>query len=74
MLQGKTLDCLAIANTAILMRLLGELVDSDMISRPRAKALLRDAVVSLESCPEADRSNIVEAVVLIRKELMPLLS
>ena len=46
MLDGKTSDCLAIANAAILMRLIEELIERDVLARPGAIALLRDAATS----------------------------
>ena len=74
MLEGRTSDCLAIANTAILMRLLEELVASGIIKRPIARAVLSDATDSLVNCPSGDHSNFVEAAAIIRKELMPRLA
>jgi hypothetical protein len=71
MFDGKTLECLPLANTAILIRLLGELIETGVIARPRAGALLQDAVHDLENCPDSDRTNIEEAVRIIRRELMP---
>lgn len=69
MLEGRTSDCLAIANTAILMRLMEELITKGAITRPVANTVLCDAVDSL--CPSGDHSNFVEAVTIIRKELIP---
>jgi hypothetical protein len=43
MLEGRTADCLAIANTAILMRLVEELIASGVITRPVATTVLKDA-------------------------------
>ena len=43
MLEGRTADCLAIANTAILMRLVEELITSGVITRPVATTVLKDA-------------------------------
>jgi hypothetical protein len=70
MLNGETADCLALANTAILMRLMGELIERGVIARPGASALLRDAVSDLENCPEFS-SRVDDAIRIIRKELMP---
>jgi hypothetical protein len=70
MLEGKTSDCLAIANTAILIRLIEALIERGVITRPDASSLLRDAVDSLENCPNSDHSNFVDATTIIRKELM----
>ena len=74
MLEGRTADCLAIANTAILMRLVEELIASGVITRPVATTVLKDAVDGLENCPSGDHSNFVDAVIIIRKELMPKLA
>ena len=41
MLNGETADCLALANTAILMRLLEELIERGLIAKPGVSALLR---------------------------------
>ena len=71
MLEGRTVDCLSIANTAILMRLIDELIGRGVLPRPAATAVLRDAVSSLESCPNASHSNFDEAVRIIRNELIP---
>jgi hypothetical protein len=65
------LEGLAIANTAILMRLLGELIARGVIPRAGANALLSDAADSLANCPSAEHSNFEEAISIIRKELMP---
>ena len=43
MLEGRTADCSAIANTAILMRLVEELIASGVITRPVATTVLKDA-------------------------------
>ena len=43
MLEGRTADCLAIANTAILMRLVEEIITSGVITRPVATTVLKDA-------------------------------
>jgi hypothetical protein len=74
MLEGRTSDCLAIANTAILMRLMEELITQGAIARPAATAVLFDAVNSLMNCPSGDHSNFVDAVTIIRKELIPRLA
>ncbi|MGZ8417090.1 MAG: hypothetical protein ACXWVQ_08930 [Methyloceanibacter sp.] len=71
MLEGRTSDCLAIANTAILMRLMEELITQGAIAKPAANAVLSDAVHSLMNCPTGDHSNFVDTVTIIRKELMP---
>jgi len=71
MLREDTADCLALANTAILMRLIEELTERGAIARP--SALLEDAVSDLESCPEFS-TRVEDAIRLIRKELMPRLA
>ena len=70
MLNGETADCLALANTAILMQLLEELIERGLIAKPGVSALLRDAVSDLENCPEFS-SRVDDAIRIIRKELMP---
>ena len=70
MLNGETADCLALANTAILMRLLEELIERGLIAKPGVSALLRDAVSDLENCPEFSL-RVDDAIGIIRKELMP---
>jgi hypothetical protein len=70
MFDGETADCLALANTAILMRLIGELIERGVIARPGASALLRDAASDLENCPESS-SRVEDAIRIIRKELTP---
>jgi hypothetical protein len=69
MFEGETADCLALANTAILMRLVDQLIERGVIARLSARALLRDAVRDLEDCPNASRTE--DAIKIIRKELMP---
>jgi hypothetical protein len=71
MLSQDTGDCLALANTAILMRLIQNLTERNIIAQPRV--LLVDAVSDLENCPEQS-SRIAHAVRLISKELMPRLA
>jgi hypothetical protein len=66
MLSEDTADCLALANTAILMRLIEELIECGAVARPTA--LLQNAVTDLQGCPE--RSARVDDA-MIRKELMP---
>jgi len=56
---------LALANTAMLMRLIEELIDCGAIARPTA--LLQNAV---KGCPERS-ARVDDAIGLIRKELMP---
>jgi hypothetical protein len=73
MFDGETADCLALANTAILMRLIEELIKHGVIARPDANAMLRDAVSNQENCPEFS-SRVDDAVRIIRKELMPSLA
>lgn len=68
MLSEDTNDCLALANTAILMRLIEELIDCGAIARPTP--LLQNAVSDLQGCPERS-ARVDDAIGLIRKELMP---
>jgi hypothetical protein len=68
MFSEDTADCLALANTAILVRLIERLIESGVIAKP--DALLRDAVSDLETCPESS-SRVEDAIKLIRKELKP---
>ena len=55
MLSEDTADCLALANTAILMRLIEELIESGAVARPTA--LLQNAVSDLQGCPERERAG-----------------
>jgi len=71
MLSQDTADCLALANTAILMRLIQELTDSNIIAKPNA--LLRNAVSDLQTCSEQS-SRVEDAIRLITKELIPRIS
>ena len=64
MLSEDTADCLALANTAILMRL----IERGAIAR--STTVFEDAVCDLQGCPERS-ARIGDAVRLIRKELMP---
>ena len=68
MLNGETADLLALANSAILMQLIEELIEHGVIGRQ--SALLRDAASDLESCPERS-IRVDDAIRIIRKELMP---
>jgi hypothetical protein len=71
MLSKDTADCLPLANTAILMRLIQELADRGIVETPHA--LLRKAATDLAKCPE-QTARVDDAVRLINHELMPLLS
>ncbi len=51
MLEGRTSDCLALANTVILMRLVEELIKSGVIPQSVAGTVMNDAVDSLVNCP-----------------------
>ena len=68
MLSEDTADCLALANTAILMRLIDELIERGAIAR--STTVFEDAVCDLQGCPERS-ARIDDTVRLIRKELMP---
>ena len=70
MIDGETANCLALANTAILIRLMERLIERGIIARFVASALLEDAVSDLENCPEFS-SRVGDAICIIRKELMP---
>jgi hypothetical protein len=70
MLSEDTADCLALANTAILMRLLEQLIESNVVNRPTASAVVRAATPDLESCPEFS-TRVEDAIKMIRKELIP---
>ena len=74
MLEGRTSHCPAIANTAILMRLMEELITQGAITKPAANTVLSDAVNSLVNCPSGEHSNFEDAVAVIRKELIPRIS
>ena len=64
MLSQDTADCLALANTAMLMRLIEELIKGRAIANPHG--LFRDAVGDLENCPERS-SRVEDAIRLIKK-------
>jgi hypothetical protein len=68
MLSDDTADCLALANTAILLRLIEELSERGVVGKP--SALLQNAVNDLQTCPERS-ARVDDAVRLIRRELMP---
>jgi hypothetical protein len=51
------------------MRLIEQLIEHGAIAKPIARTLLQDAVTDLKNCPDASRT--VEAVTIIRTELMP---
>ena len=59
---------MALANTAMLMRIIEELIDCGAIARPTP--LLQNAVSDLQGCPERS-ARVDDAIGLIRKELMP---
>ena len=67
MLSEDTTDCLALANTAILMRLIDELIERGAIAR--STTLFEDAVCDLQGYPDERARH--DAVRLIRRELMP---
>jgi len=69
MFEGKTADCLALANTAILIRLIDQIVEAGAMTKQKAHTLLRKAVNDLKACPDASRTG--EAVKIIQEELMP---
>ena len=50
MLSEDTTDCLALANTAILMRLIDELIERGAVAR--STTVFEDAVCDLQGCPE----------------------
>ena len=50
MLSEDTTDCLALANTAIPMWLIDELIECGAITRPTT--VFEDAVCDLQGCPE----------------------
>jgi len=68
MFEGKTADCLALANTAILMRLIEQLTAQGAISRFSVSTLLHDAVSDLQNCPDASRTSEAK---IIHDELTP---
>jgi len=73
MLSGETADCLALANTAILMRLMEELAERNVMPRPQARSILIKALSDLENCPESS-ARVDDAKRIIRRELMPRIS
>jgi hypothetical protein len=74
MFEGKTAEGLAMANAAILIGLIEELIERRVMARARAGELLQEAANKLETCPTADWSNAVDAIAIIRKQLLPQIS
>jgi hypothetical protein len=68
MLSEDTADCLALANTAILLRLIEELIECGVVGKP--SALLQNAVSDFQTCPERS-ARVDDAIRLIQRELMP---
>jgi hypothetical protein len=52
--------CLALANTAILMRLIEQLIEHGAIARPIANTVLEDAMSDLQKCADALPISIYE--------------
>jgi hypothetical protein len=74
MLHGRTSDAIARANTAILMQLIKRLIDGGVLTKEGVIALLDDAAGELENGPNATGSAVMDAVTIIRKELLPRIS
>jgi hypothetical protein len=66
MLHGKTSGSTALANTAILMRLIEGLIESGIVARADASAWLVG--------PNATGNKVIESVEIIRKDLLPRIS
>ena len=69
MFEGKTTKGLARANAAILIGLIEELIERRVMARER-----QEAANKLENCPTADWSKPVDAIAIIRKQLLPQIS
>jgi len=67
MFEKKIAKGLAMANAAILIGLIEELIEH----RVRAR---QEAANKLENCPTAGWSNAVDAIAIIRKQLLPQIS
>lgn len=63
MLSEDTTDCLALSNTATLMRLIEELAERGAVAPPQ----------NLQDCPERS-ARVDDAIQLIRRELRPRLA
>lgn len=74
MLHGKSAQAVAIANTAILMQLIGKLVEQGTFTKPNAIALLGNAADALERAPNATSQRVGKAIEIIRRDLMPQMS
>jgi hypothetical protein len=74
MLHGKTSGSTALANTAILMRLIEGLIERGIVARADASSWLEDAADRLASGPNATGNKVIESVEIIRKDLLPRIS
>jgi hypothetical protein len=61
MFEGKTAEGLAMANAAILIGFIEELIERRVMVRAHAGELLQETVNKLENCPTADWSNAMGA-------------
>jgi hypothetical protein len=68
MFSEGTIDCLPLANTAILIQLIKQPSDRGVVAEPNT--LLRDPANDLTNVPNA-ALRVEDAVKLIRKEIMP---
>lgn len=66
MFEGKTAEGLAMANAAILIGLIEELIERRVMVRAHPSELLQETVNKLENCPAVDWSNAVGAIAIIR--------
>ena len=71
MLHGKSAQAIAVANTAILMELIQELVRRGEFTKPNAIALLESAIDALKNGPNASSQRVGKAMDIIRLELVP---
>ena len=66
MLHGKSAQAIAVANTAILMELIQELVRRGEFTKPNAIALLESAIDALKNGPNASSQRVGKAMDIIR--------
>ncbi len=71
MLHGKAAQEIALADAAILIRLLQHLIESGLLKREKALALLGNAADDLVSDRAQTTINHTRAAELIRKEIVP---
>lgn len=66
MFEGKTAEGLAMANAAILIGFIEELIERRVMVRAHAGELLQETVNKLENCPTADLEQCHGRIAIIR--------